>query len=286
MLSVSRRSALAVARAGEPTFFDLPASLAADDVVLTAGDALLLSEEAGPRLRNPSAAHASLLSVLIAPRAVLFDLKHALPKDALTVTGMHDPWRVGSRVTWPEGAVSETLAVSFFAGPSAGTGIVELTAMPASLRPGQQLPPLPADSLRVLIAQSGTLNILGNDIVRAYEPSMRPFYLKAANRLLRAGEAMSIATGESPTIENTGARAADLLIIQAVVNGAGPAATPTARQDCPETSAYFRNKMAEAIATSDGTEPSGNDQVASQSPALPAAALFVCRPAATNDASK
>ena len=123
--------------------------------------------------------------------------------------------------------------------------------------------------------------------MRAYEPSMRPFYLKAANRLLRAGEAMSIATGESPTIENTGARAADLLIIQAVVNGAVPAATPAAQQDCPETSTFFRNKMAEAISTSGGTEPSGNNKVGMKSaPALPASALFTCRPIAANDASK
>jgi hypothetical protein len=224
--AISREQRLAVSHAGDITFTTLDAAPGGDDLLLRPGDALFLPARSPVDIRNGGTAGASALSLLVAPRAQLLSQVHAMPNDLVTVMVMHDAWRIGRRVTWKSGAVSETLAVSLRADEDGTGGPLRLSGNPVTLDPGQRLPPLPPGDLRFAIVRSGVLSV--SELDRLAEPTRVPGTIQqtvmagssavdAASHLFWAGDVFAIEAGEAPVFENAGATRLDVLLVEIAV---------------------------------------------------------------------
>ena len=215
-MAVTRDGPLSLARAGDVQFSLLAPDPGADDVLLRPGDTLLVGEDTTTDIYGAGGASASALSLLIAPRSQLFNQARTLPGDVVTIAGIHDPWRVGRRVNWDSGAVSETLAVSLFPHVEVDPAAIVVDSSTLTLSPGQHLPPLPPGQLQLAIVRAGTISVSGLDEFPAGTPApgMIPNADAPGSRVFRAGDAFSIEAGEAPVFENTGVTRADILLMQ------------------------------------------------------------------------
>jgi hypothetical protein len=213
-LAVPRHGALAVALNGAPRFFELPASTG-EMLLLAPGDALLVPADGWFELRNAGDAPAAALSLHLAPRAALFTPPQASRLEAPTLQALHDPGRVGSRVTWGNNVITESLAYGVLPDPDpALAALAALTVSGAALpiEPGEQASPLPPGDLRFVVVQAGTFSLAGS-------PSGM-----APSRLYRAGEAIVAETGQTPLLDNAGPTRLDLLVLSVALereSGAG-----------------------------------------------------------------
>jgi predicted SnoaL-like aldol condensation-catalyzing enzyme len=227
--AATRETDLFVARAGERVFSRIPAA-PGNEEILRLGDALLLTDGAGPTIRNPQEPIASALSFLIAPGARLYSQVRALPTDRVTVMGMHDPSQIGQTMTWRSGAASETLAVGMLPGGGWQTSAVALRGEPLVLDPGQSISPLPPGTVRLAIVRSGTASVTG--LGAADGSGLRPGLPERRNveeGLIWAGEAFTIDAGTAPRIANAGATRLDMLLVEIAPTGGRTAASPEAR---------------------------------------------------------
>ena len=167
---------VAVARVGETTYTQLTTMrgrVVGRNVVLNAGDALRLSRSSDFAVDVAGAEPAVLLSLRLAPRAEVRDPTDVRPHDGLTLAGAHNPSSF-DRITWPDGAVTQTLAVTTdLRIPSEG-GTVSLRTTHLLLPPGatEQMPAV--DSARIVLVEAGVLTKLTGDPVRSSAAGIDP----------------------------------------------------------------------------------------------------------------
>jgi predicted SnoaL-like aldol condensation-catalyzing enzyme len=225
-LVISRQLALSVARASESTFTWRPAASSPEELLLGPGDAVLVPADTGQAIANRADEPASLISMLVAPHAALFGPKHNFTTDELTAVAMHDPARVGRRTAWASGVTTETLAVGDLPTITATTGLLELVGKQITLDPGERTPPATFPGLTFGIVSSGILHVAitpttdGGAATAVASPEAQD----PGSRLLRAGDAASVAPGAIVSMENVGATRLDLMLIEA--NRAAGVATP------------------------------------------------------------
>lgn len=225
--AATRDASMFIARAGERSFTALPAAAGTEEMLFP-GDALLMTDAAGPMVRNAGESVATALSLLVAPRARLYSQVHPFPTDVVTVMGLHDAWRVGRELQWRSGAVTETLAIGMLSGDSQA-GEIELRGEPIVLDPGQPLPPLPPGNLRLAIVRSGTVSVTGLDSVADSPSDVTTTGLASSPKMdgvFWAGDAFTIDPGKSPRIANVGLTRADLLLLEVDRGFAGDTERP------------------------------------------------------------
>jgi hypothetical protein len=214
-VAVGRDDSLSLARAGASRFTALPPAMGGG-LLLEPGDALLAPAGAREELRNAGETPAAVFSFLLAPRSDLFHPPPVSRRDGATLLGMHDPSRVGTRVTWGNQVRSEVLAFGLL--PAAGSPAppVTLNGSPLFLEPGQRLPALPNGALRFVIVRAGVLAVL--ERTRQVSATGRPVAgVEApmqASPLFRAGEAIAFAADKELLLENAGLERLDLLSIE------------------------------------------------------------------------
>lgn len=229
-LTVSRDHAVKLARAGVSQFTSLAVDPGAEDLLVRPGDALLLAEVSPYRVQNPGTSSASALSLLVAPTALLFQQISqisAASSASVTVTAMHDGWRVGRRTAWDNGAITETLAVKHLP-IDRGLADVTLSSSQLSLEAGQRNPPLTPGALRFAIVRSGVVgvSVINSDAVAIAAPRPDSQLAVAANHLFWAGDAFWIEASEAPVLANAGVNPLDILLIEVIPVEDGSEATP------------------------------------------------------------
>jgi hypothetical protein len=214
-VAVGRDDALALAPVGATRFTELPADPKGQDLLLGPGDAVLALAGVRQELRNAGEAPASVLSVLIAPREAYFAFPPGAARGGPTLAQAHNPSRTGTRVTWPNQVISETLAFAVLPDASGQTTSAKISGTSLTLDPGQRLPaPAPAAS-RFAIVQSGAMDLLDADAeaLPAATPMNQVNEGSRPSRLFRAGEAIALDASNAVVLENPGSARLDLLLI-------------------------------------------------------------------------
>jgi hypothetical protein len=213
-VAVGHDDALSLARAGASRFTELPPAHG-EGLLLEPGDALLAPAGAREELRHTGEMPAAVFSFLLAPQADLFNPPPVSRRDGATLLGMHDPSRVGTRVTWGNQVRSEALAFGLLPAVASTSLSVTLSGNPLILETGQRLPALPSGALRFVIVRGGVLAVL--EKTRQVSATGRPEPgIEApmhASPLYRAGEVISFAADKELLLENAGPDRLDLLSI-------------------------------------------------------------------------
>jgi len=214
-VAVGRDDSLSLARAGASRFTALPPAMG-EGLLLEPGDALLVPAGAREELRNAGETPAAVFSLLLAPRNEMLHPPPVSRRDGATLLGMHDPSRIGTRVTWGDQVRSEVLAFGLLPAAGSPARSVALNGSTLFLEPGQRLPALPNGALRFVIVRAGVLAVLEKP--RQVSATGRPVAgveaAMQASPLFRAGEVIAFAADKELLLENAGLERLDLLSIE------------------------------------------------------------------------
>jgi hypothetical protein len=201
----------------------------ADDLHVGPGDVLLFPPDLPQLARNPGMASASALSLLVAPNDLVFQQVRAGTTTQMTIAGIHDGWRVGSRTAWDNAIISQPLAVKHLP-LNQELASISLGGIQVSLEPGQRQPPLPPGKLRLAIVRSGVVDasVSNSDTVPISLPNPNSMLATAVPHLFRTGDAFWIEASEAPILANAGITPLDILIVEIAMHGDGVGATQPA----------------------------------------------------------
>ncbi|MFN8593813.1 MAG: nuclear transport factor 2 family protein [Thermomicrobiales bacterium] len=219
-----------VAFAGEQRVSRLEPKAGAAQFALHPDDVLFMPDGDGPTIRAAAGPVGVGLSLLIGPQTRIDNQVSPLPRDVVTVMGMHDATRVGVPFTWENGALTETLAVAMLPAAAAPTNRLEIASVPLQILPGQRETRLPPGVFRLAIVRSGSISASGriDQATSGSTPSpavSEPTEAKIGNgtdrdettsyrRLYATGEAFVIQPGDDLLLGSDGKMAADLLLIE------------------------------------------------------------------------
>jgi hypothetical protein len=222
-LTMSGRHRVALARAGDAAFSPWPVGANDPHVALGPGDAVLLPEGLGMMLRNEGLAPVSAFSLLIAPPDALAALRGDDGNEAFTVLRMHDPRGIGQPIARSDGAITTALATTPLADASERPRSIRVETTAVLMAPGDRLPPVSADQTTLVVVKSGMVSVSG----LAAEPRGAVTHDPGEdNRVVRGGEAVALAAGATPVLDNSSTSPADVLLFQITVVSDGSSPVP------------------------------------------------------------
>jgi hypothetical protein len=222
-LTVSGRHRVALARAGDAAFAPWPTGANDFDLVLGPGDAMLLPEGLGMMLRNENPAPVSAFSLLIAPPEALAALRGDDGNEAFTVLRMHDPANVAQPIARGDGVFTTALATTRLADGSERPRSIRVETDAILMAPGDRLPPASADQTTLVVVESGMVSVsrlaVASSEGAAHDPG-------EDNRVVRGGEAVALAAGSTPMLDNGSTSPAEVLLFQITVVSDGSSPVP------------------------------------------------------------
>jgi quercetin dioxygenase-like cupin family protein len=179
------------------------------DLVLRAGDAVLIPPGTGHTIANVRAGSATILGVAMFPTLATSTTEQKDPTEAPQLTAIYDPRRVNTWTTWDRHVDVSLLATGVRAagaGPCHATSRNQLTVTRFSIGPGEGIPAHPVEGLELLAMIPNGLEVGTVDWDTNATPASAPVDERGRGRTTaqRTAHALFFSLTTAPPVRNVG----------------------------------------------------------------------------------